>query len=62
VEVHADWWWRARYESMGLVYSPDLARLIRKEAQRDSDENGEIQGQLIGQHIYLTMQVSFYFT
>ena len=28
VEVHAHWWWQARMEAQGFIYSPDLTTKV----------------------------------
>ena len=50
VEVHPDWWWVARMELAGFVYSPMLTNLVWRVATRFRNQGN-------GQHIIHTTHV-----
>ena len=39
VEVHEEWWWRARLSAQGFVYSQELTDLVRLQAQNGITEH-----------------------
>jgi len=59
VEVHDDVWWRAKFESQGLVYSEDLTKMVRETAKDEQKaEDPALNGDKYNaQHIWTSMQV-----
>lgn len=51
VEVHKSWWWKARMEAQGFVYSSDLTRLARKLTQPSNFDGFNAQ------HLFYHLQV-----
>jgi len=40
VEVHGDWWWKARFQGHGLVYSKELTLLAQAMSTLSTDNSG----------------------
>jgi len=58
VEIRPQWWWVAKMEAAGFVYSEELSHVIRQNARQDSarDERGK-PVHALGQYIMNTMVV-----
>jgi hypothetical protein len=57
VEVHSAWWWRARMEAQGFVYSHSLTEISRKQAFNDWAAQPDPHKTSMGQHIRLNLLV-----
>jgi SAM-dependent methyltransferase len=59
VEVHAHWWWRARFEAQGFVFSQELTDLARKIASDGvSLPGGQAQHLIHGLRVFINPEVA----
>jgi SAM-dependent methyltransferase len=56
VEVHAHWWWRARFEAQGFIFSQELTDLARKFAS-DGFHIDKSLGEFQAQHLIHGLRV-----
>lgn len=57
VEVHAPWWWIARFEARGFVYSPQLTQLIQGHAKTDQEQTNQA-AQVRGMMVFINPAVA----
>jgi SAM-dependent methyltransferase len=63
VEVHAHWWWRARFEAQGFIFSQELTDLARKFASDGvyidkSLEDSQAQHLIHGLRVFINPEVA----
>lgn len=63
VEVHAHWWWRARFEAQGFIFSQELTDLARKFASDGVHRNpklpdGQAQHLIHGLRVFINPEVA----
>lgn len=60
VEVHGSWWWKARFEARGLVYSEYLTELFRGMVTFDNTNYAHLEysQQLMGLHVFINPHVA----
>lgn len=56
VEVHNDWWWKARMAAQGFVFSPELTRMVKGLARRTY--GGLRASHLVEMHVFINPPIA----